>query len=90
MSTTQVRIADGVLMHEEEGEAFLLHTATGKYFGLNRAGVTIWRALEAGADPVEALGERWPDVPVQERRRDTETLIDHLVKAELVVRPPSD
>jgi hypothetical protein len=90
MSSSQVRIADGVLMHEEDGEAFLLHTATGKYFGLNRAGVTIWRALEAGGDPIQALGDRWPNVPLEERRRDTEALIEHLVAAELVVRSDPD
>jgi hypothetical protein len=90
MSSTQVRIADGVLMHEEEGEAFLLHTGTGKYFGLNRSGVTIWRALEAGVDPVEALGQRWPDVPFESLQRDADALINHLVAAELVIRPAAD
>jgi hypothetical protein len=90
MSTTQLRITDGVLMHEEDGEAFLLHTGTGRYFGLNRTGVAIWRALEAGDDPVEALGAHWPDVPVQDRQRDAEALIDHLVRAELVIRPDAD
>ena len=74
-------------MHEQEGDAFLLHTASGRYFGLNRAGVTIWRALETGADPVQALGERWPDVPVDDLRRDAQVLIDHLLEANLVVRP---
>jgi hypothetical protein len=86
---TQVRIADGVLMHEEQGEAFLLHAGTGRYFGLNKAGVTIWRAIERGEDPVAALGERWPDVPVEDRTRDAGTLIAHLVAADLVVAPDS-
>lgn len=81
----QVRVADGVLIHEEDGEAFLLHTGTGRYFGLNRAGVTIWHALESGTDPVVALGDRWPDVPLEDRRRDAEALIEHLVAADLVV-----
>jgi hypothetical protein len=81
----QVRIAEGVLMHEQEGDAFLLHTGTGKYFGLNRAGVTIWKALEAGSDPVAALGERWPDVPLDARQRDAEALISQLLDAQLVV-----
>lgn len=80
----QVEVADGILMQEQEGDAFLLHTATGRYFSLNRTGVTVWRALESGADPVEALGERWPDVPVDVRRRDAEALIDRLLNAGLV------
>lgn len=80
-----MKIADGILMQEQDGEAFLLHTQTGKYFGLNRTGVAIWRALEAGHDPVAALGERWPDVPTDVRARDTEALIDRLYDAGLVI-----
>lgn len=83
--TGQVRTADGILMHEQDGEAFLLHSGTGRYFGLNQAGVTVWRALEAGADPVAALRQRWPDVEGDVLRRDAEALIDHLRAAGLVV-----
>jgi hypothetical protein len=81
---TQVRIAQGILMHEEKGDAFLLHPGTGKYFGLNRTGVVIWRALETGADPVDALGAQWPDIPVEVRRRDVDALIGDLLAAGLV------
>lgn len=85
-----MRIADGILMQEQEGEAFLLHTQTGRYFGLNRTGVAIWRAIEAGTDPVAALGERWPEVPEEVRQRDTDALIDRLYEAGLVIeRSPS-
>jgi coenzyme PQQ synthesis protein D (PqqD) len=86
----QVQIVDGVLMHEQEGDAFLLHTGTGRYFGLNRTGVAIWHALEKGTDPVAALGERWPEVPLEDRRRDTEALITHLLEAQLVVSAGHD
>lgn len=86
----QVEVADGILMQEQEGDAFLLHTATGRYFSLNRTGLTVWRALEAGADPVKALGERWPDVPIDVRRRDAEALIDRLLNAGLVTSAPAD
>ena len=79
-----MRIADGVLIHEEDGDAFLLHSGTGKYFGLNRTGVVVWRAIEAGSDPVEALGERWPNAPVEDRRRDVTALVDRLREAGLV------
>jgi hypothetical protein len=81
----QLRVVDGVLIHEEQGEAFLLHSGSGRYFGLNKAGVTIWRAIERGEDPVAALGDRWPDVPLEARQRDTDALIEHLIAAELVV-----
>ena len=82
---TQLRVADGVLIHEEQGEAFLLHAGSGRYFGLNKAGVTIWRAIERGDDPVAALGERWPEVPLEARQRDADALIAHLVAADLVI-----
>jgi Coenzyme PQQ synthesis protein D (PqqD) len=79
-----VRIADGILMHEEEGDAFLLNSATGRYFGLNKTGVVVWRAIEAGADPVEALGERWPGAPLEDRQRDVAALLQRLREAGLV------
>ncbi len=71
-------------MQEQEGDAFLLHTSSGRYFSLNKTGVAVWKALEAGADPVEALGDRWPDIPVEVRRRDAQALIERLVNAGLV------
>ncbi len=83
----ETKINDGILMQEQGGDAFLLETATGRYFSLNSTGVTVWRALEAGSDPVEALGERWPNVPHDVRRRDAEALIDRLLDAGLVTRP---
>ena len=80
----QAQIAEGILMQEQEGDAFLLHTSSGRYFSLNRTGVAVWRALEAGQDPVDALGERWPDIPLEVRRRDAEALIARLKAAGLV------
>ena len=40
--------ADDVILHEQDGEAFLLHVPSGKYFGLNETGLVIWKALVAG------------------------------------------
>jgi hypothetical protein len=71
-------------MHEQDGEAFLLHTESGRYFSLNKTGVAIWRALEGGADPVDALGTQWPDVPLDVRRGDVEGLLGRLRAAGLV------
>jgi hypothetical protein len=71
-------------MHEQEGEAFLLHVESGRYFGLNRSGVVIWRALEKGADPIEALAEQWPDLPLDVRKRDAEALLERLAATGLV------
>jgi hypothetical protein len=76
-----------VLLQEQEGEAFLLHVDTGRYFGLNRTGLTIWRALVEGVDPVEALARRWPDVSDDVRHRDVDTLLSALRDAGLVRDP---
>jgi len=76
--------AEDVILHEQEGEAFLLHVPTGKYFGLNRAGLVVWKALVAGEDPVTKLGDRWPDTPIDVRRADANRLLDAMVEAGLV------
>ena len=81
---TQVQVAPEVLIHEEDGDAFLLHPGTGRYFGLNRTGVVIWRALEAGSDPAEAIAARWPGVSAETRARDVEALVKALLEAGLV------
>ena len=76
--------ADEVILHEQEGEAFLLHVPSGRYFGLNETGLVVWKALLAGEDPAEELGRRWPDVSPEDRRADAESLVQALVGAGLV------
>lgn len=77
-------MSDGVLCQEEDGEAFLLHVATGRYFGLNPSGLVVWKALAAGDDPVEALRRQWPAVRVEACRADAERLMASLVEAGLI------
>ena len=79
-------VTDDVVCHEEAGEAFLLHVPTGRYYGLNPAGLEVWKALAAGTDPVEALRRRWPTNPSETCRADAERLLDSLLQAGLVVR----
>jgi hypothetical protein len=79
---------DEVILHEQEGEAFLLHVPSGRYFGLNETGLVIWKALVAGEDPAGELGRQWPDVPPADRQADADTLVEALVTAGLV-RPAS-
>jgi hypothetical protein len=81
--------ADEVILHEQEGEAFLLHVPSGRYFGLNETGLVVWKALLAGKDPTEELGRRWPDVAVEERRADADVLLQALADAGLIERPPA-
>jgi hypothetical protein len=77
-------VADDVILHQEEGDAFLLHVASGRYFGLNRSGLLVWSALLDGADPVQALAARWPDKSPASLRSDAEELVRQLVQAGLI------
>jgi len=76
--------ADDILCHEESGEAFLLHVPSGRYFGLNATGLTVWQALTAGEDPVTALRRKWPDAAEHDCRADTQRLLASLSAAGLV------
>jgi hypothetical protein len=80
-----VATSDEVLLREQEGDAFLLHVPSGRYFGLNRSGLVVWQALVNGADPEAALAERWPDVPAATRQADAQRLVQALVDAGLAV-----
>jgi hypothetical protein len=73
-----------VLLQEQEGEAFLLHVDSGRYFGLNRTGLTIWQAIVDEKDPLQAVAERWPAVAEDVRRRDVDALLSSLRDAGLV------
>ena len=70
-----------VVVHEEEGDAFLLHVDSGQYYGLNRSGLVIWNSLLKGSDPVEALAQRWPNRSVELLQADTSALLTDLVRA---------
>lgn len=76
--------AEDVILHEQEGQAFLLHVPSGRYFGLNETGLVVWNAVLKGQDPAEELGRRWPDVPVDSRRADADSLVQALVAADLI------
>jgi hypothetical protein len=77
-------VTDDVVLHEEEGDAFLLHLASGRYFGLNRSGLIVWRALVDGVDPVQVLAQRWPDRSEVTLRADAERLMHQLADAGLI------
>jgi hypothetical protein len=79
-----VEPAEDVLVHREEGEAFLLHVGSGRYFGLNPSGLVIWDALVAGLDPVAQLEARWPDMDRAAGEADVAALVDGLLEAGLV------
>ena len=78
--------AQDVILHEEAGEAFLLHVPSGRYFGLNRAGLVVWESLVSQGDPMAALSARWPAVSEQRLRADLTEVMAALEQAGLVRR----
>ena len=81
-----VKIAEGVLLQEQAGDAFLVHLDSGRFFGLNRTGLIVWRALERGDNPLAAVEASWPDVDATTRRRDVDALVAALLRAGLATR----
>jgi hypothetical protein len=45
-----VTVPETVLFREIEGEAVLLETRTGRYYGLNEAGTRMWQLLHLHSD----------------------------------------
>jgi hypothetical protein len=80
---TNLAVSSDVVLKERDGEAFLLHLPSGRYFGLNRSGLVVWNAIAAGEDPADALERQWPDVPSERRSADLETILGALVDADL-------
>ncbi len=83
---TRVAIPETVLFRDLDGEAVLLATDSGKYFGLNEVGTRMWSLLRQHGD-VEAvcdalLGEY--DVPEDRLREDLALFVDTLIDRGLV------
>lgn len=73
-----------VIVHEEEGDAFLLQVSTGRYYGLNRSGLEIWNSLVKGRDPLEILVQKYPKRSRDLLKSDIDALIAHLIEAGLL------
>jgi hypothetical protein len=63
-----VRLADGVLFQELQGEAVLLSTRNGQYYGLNELGARIWQGLTAGDSMAQVLSRVMSEYDVAEQR----------------------
>lgn len=86
----EITVNEGVVLAEDGGEAFLLHTMTRRYYRLNPAGLVLWRALESGADPHAALRGAFPALPGDQAARDAMAFVEALERAGLARRAPSD
>lgn len=85
---TRVAIPETVLFRELEGEAVLLATDSGKYFGLNEVGTRMWALLRQHGEveaACRALLEEY-DVPEARLREDFAIFVDTLAIRGLVER----
>ena len=83
---TRVEVPEEVVFRELDGEAVLLHTVAGRYFGLDPVGTRMWTALCAGEtleSAADALVAEY-DVAPERLRRDLEEFVAALVEHELV------
>ena len=83
---THVTVPESVLFRDLDGEAVLLETATGRYYGLNEVGTRMWSLLQFHGE-IEAvcralLAEY--DVPEPQLRADLAQLIEALAARGLV------
>jgi len=80
----QLSVLADVILHEVEGEAFLLHVGTGRYYGLNKSGLVVWKSLVDGADPISGLTATWPDRSAEHLQADADLLVQQLLAAGLI------
>ena len=52
---SRVRVPEGVLFHNLQGEAVILNLNTGVYFGLDPVGTKIWHLLQEQQSPQKVL-----------------------------------
>ncbi len=86
MKMTRVAVPETVLFRDLDGEAILLATDSGKYFGLNEVGTRMWSLLRlhGEVEPVfrELLAEY--DVAEDQLREDLARFVDLLAARGLV------
>ena len=83
---TRVAVPETVLFRDLDGEAVLLATESGKYFGLNEVGTRMWSLLHQHGD-VEAVCDALLaeyDVPKDQLREDLARFVDTLADRGLV------
>lgn len=84
----RIAISNTVLFRELEGEAVLLATGSGRYFGLNEVGTRMWSLLHQHGEIEAACREliQEYDVPEERLRKDFSSFVDTLVIRGLVER----
>ena len=84
--TTRITVPESVLFRDLDGEAVLLETGTGRYYGLNEVGTRMWLMIqshgEIGAVCRALLAEY--EVPEDRLREDLERFVETLAARGLV------
>jgi Coenzyme PQQ synthesis protein D (PqqD) len=84
--TTRVTVPESVLFRDLDGEAVLLETGSGRYYGLDEVGTRMWSLLqihgEIGAVCRALLTEY--DVPEDRLHADLEKLVEALAERGLL------
>ncbi|HEY0514520.1 MAG TPA: PqqD family protein [Thermoanaerobaculia bacterium] len=83
---TRVTVPDSVLFRDLDGEAVLLETATGRYYGLDEVGTRMWSLLHLHGE-IEAVCRALLteyDVPEERLREDLARLVEALAARGLV------
>lgn len=88
MSTSEarVRVPEGVLFRELEGESVLLNQQNGRYYGLNEVGTRMWNSLTKHGRVAPAVHELAGEYDAREERirRDLLELVNDLAAEELL------
>jgi hypothetical protein len=83
---TTIIAADRAVSTELDGEAVILDTAAGKYYGLNKVGARIWGLLQdprTFGEVVDALSKEYCVDPHQ-CENEVRALVDQLVENDLL------
>jgi hypothetical protein len=84
--TTRISIPESVLFQDLDGEAVLLDTVSGRYYGLNEVGTRMWSLFQLHGEIEEvcrALVSEY-DAPEERLREDLLCFVDTLAASGLV------
>ncbi len=88
---THVQVPPAVLFRDLDGEAILLNTASGNYFGLDAVGSRMWQSLSQGGSVAQAYAMllREYKVTPEQLQADLLTFVDKLCERALLTRVPA-
>lgn len=65
---TRVTVPDSVLFRDLDGEAVLLETGSGRYYGLNEVGTRMWSLLQRHGEVGAAYRDLLAEYPIPSRQ----------------------